>query len=218
MAHRLYLAMNNQAAYNTWAKTYDTVRNQTRDVEARAIRQMLVDISFEEAIEIGCGTGKNTEWLATKAAHVTAVDFSVEMLAHARTKIASEKVHFQQADITQEWGFVASPVDLVTCSLILEHIQDLGFVFRQASRALKPGGLFYVGELHPFKQYQGSKARFDKDSGTFVLDCFTHHLSDYMAAALQNGFSCVDLQEWFDDEDRNSLPRIVSFVFRNGSY
>lgn len=166
--------MNIQTAYNAWAKTYDAVRNETRDAEAAIIRQLLADASFANVIEIGCGTGKNTEWLATKATQVTAVDFSEEMLAKARAKTDRANVRFQQADITEEWRFVAQPTDLVTCSLILEHIADLGFVFRQASRALVPGGMFYIGELHPFKQYQGSKARFDNGSSVFELECYTH--------------------------------------------
>ena len=66
--------MNVQTAYNTWAETYDAVLNKTRDVEATAIRCLLADAAFAEAIELGCGTGKNTEWLAAKATHLTAVD------------------------------------------------------------------------------------------------------------------------------------------------
>ena len=206
--------MNIQAAYNTWAETYDAVLNKTRDAEAAVIRQLLAEVNFAEVIEIGCGTGKNTEWLAAKAAHITAVDFSAEMLGKARAKIASDKVRFQQADITLEWHFVSRPTDLVTCSLILEHIQDLGFVFEQAGRALKPDGLFYLGELHPFKQYQGSKARFEHGNGVFELDCFIHHVSDYMVAARQNGFRCVELRECFDDDARTSIPRILALLFR----
>ena len=132
--------MNIQAAYNAWSATYDDVLNKTRDLEAVAIRQLLAEISFSEVIEIGCGTGKNTEWLAGKAATIIAVDFSTEMLAKAMAKITARNVRFHQADIAHEWDFAVAPVDLVACSLILEHIQHLDFVFRQAAKALKPGG------------------------------------------------------------------------------
>ncbi|MDB5235614.1 MAG: methyltransferase type 11 [Hymenobacter sp.] len=209
--------MSIQSAYNAWSETYDTVLNKTRDLEAVAIRRMLAAISFAEVIELGCGTGKNTEWLATTAAHVTAVDFSTEMLSKAQAKNAGANVHFQQADITKEWRFASSPVDLITCSLILEHIQELGFVFQQANRALKAGGLFYIGELHPFKQYQGSKARFDNGRGAVELECFTHHVSDFMEGAIRNGFQCVQLREWFDDDNRAGIPRILALVFQKSS-
>ena len=206
--------MNIQAAYNAWSATYDDVLNKTRDLEAIAIRQLLAEISFSEVIEIGCGTGKNTEWLAGKAATIIAVDFSTEMLAKAIIKITARNVRFHQADIAHEWDFAVAPVDLVACSLILEHIQHLGFVFRQAAKALKPGGWFYIGELHPFKQYQGSKARFENGNSVFEVQCFTHHVSDFTAAAAQNGFNCAIISEWFDDNDRAAVPRILALVFQ----
>ncbi|UOQ67275.1 class I SAM-dependent DNA methyltransferase [Hymenobacter volaticus] len=209
--------MNIQQAYNTWADTYDSVLNKTRDLEARAIRSILDTTNVAEIVELGCGTGKNTQWLATKATHVTAVDFSAQMLDKAKEKLQLPYVTFQQGDITQEWHFVDKPADLITCSLILEHIQDLTFVFKQAYQALQPNGLFYIGELHPFKQYQGSKARFDTATGgVFELECHVHHISDYTEGARQNGFTCVTLQEWFDEENRAGIPRIASFLFRKG--
>uniref|UniRef100_UPI0035CA3A52 class I SAM-dependent methyltransferase n=1 Tax=uncultured Hymenobacter sp. TaxID=170016 RepID=UPI0035CA3A52 len=124
--------MNIEQAYNSWADTYDSVPNKTRDLEAHAIRTVLHDVNVLEIVELGCGTGKNTEWLATKAAHVTAVDFSAQMLGKAKEKLQLPAVTFQQGDITKPWHFVDKPADIVTCSLILEHIQDLNFVFAQA--------------------------------------------------------------------------------------
>jgi ubiquinone/menaquinone biosynthesis C-methylase UbiE len=206
--------MDNKTAYNTWADNYDTVLNKTRDIEALALRQTLASAAFSDVLEIGCGTGKNTEWLITKAQHVTGADFSEEMLKKAKEKITSERVQFVQTDIRLEWQFAEKQFDLVTCSLALEHIQDIDFVFRQVRRVLKDGGLFYLGELHPFKQYQGSKARFDTEKGVVELECFVHHISDFFEASRSNRFECIDIQEWFDDYDRTSVPRLVSMVFR----
>ncbi|ELR70645.1 Methyltransferase type 11 [Fulvivirga imtechensis AK7] len=206
--------MKNQQGYNSWAATYDTVINKTRDLEARALRDVLADIPISRALELGCGTGKNTSWLAEKVASLTSVDFSEEMLNKAKEKVRAAQVNFKQADLTKPWNFVEAPVDLITFSLVLEHIEDLDNIFTQASSVLKPGGALYICELHPFKQYKGSKARFETDEGTFVLDCFTHHISDYITPALKYGLSCDHLAEWFDEDDRNGIPRLVSFLFR----
>lgn len=75
------------------------------------------------------------------------------------------------------------------------------------------GGLLYLGELHPFKQYQGSKARFDTGAGVFELECFVHHVSDYFKAAHHNRLSCIKLNEWFDEDDHTRLPRLLTMVF-----
>ncbi len=198
--------MRVQAAYNKWASTYDAVPNKTRDLEARALQQVLAPLSFASVLEIGCGTGKNTDWLATRATKVTAVDFSAAMLEAAKAKVVNHNIAFQQADITTEWDFVTSPADLITCSLILEHVPNLDLVFQQASRALRSGGFFYVGELHPFKQYLGSQARFETETGRVKIEAFIHHASEYMAAARSNGLACVEFRELFDDEGQATTP------------
>ncbi|AYA37149.1 class I SAM-dependent methyltransferase [Hymenobacter oligotrophus] len=207
--------MNVQQAYNAWSGSYDTVENKTRDLEARAIRATVPGARVANALELGCGTGKNTEWLAGVAQQLTAVDFSAEMMQQARQKLPLPHITFRQANITEPWHFAADAAfDLISCSLILEHIADLGPVFAEAQRVLRPGGLFYVGELHPVKQYTGSKARFDTGAGqVFELECYVHHVSDFTEAARQHGLRCQRLQEWFDADDRSTPPRIVSFLF-----
>ena len=105
--------------------------------------------------------------------------------------------------------------DLITCSLVLEHIENLDFVFQQARKVLKSGGLFYIGELHPFKQYQGSKARFETETGTFELECFVHHISDFFDAAKKNNFEIIELKEWFDGDKKTQMPRLLTLIFIN---
>ncbi len=206
--------MNNQEAYNAWSKSYDSVKNNTRDVEAKALRETLSAESFDNVLEIGCGTGKNTTWLLTKAKNVVGADFSNEMLAKAKSKINADNVEFVQTDVRETWNFADQSFDLITCGLILEHIENIDFVFNQANAKLKTDGLFYIGELHPFKQYNGTKARFETDNGRFELECFTHHVSDYFDAAKNNGFDCVSINEWFDDNDRTAIPRILTMIFK----
>src|SRR3990170_8137790 len=97
--------MNTQQAYNKWAGSYDSIVNKTRDLEHVAAKHSLLKADFSKVLEIGCGTGKNTVWIAEKAKEVVAVDFSEEMMNIARQKITSEHVQFRQADITTTWNF-----------------------------------------------------------------------------------------------------------------
>ncbi|MEJ8755527.1 class I SAM-dependent methyltransferase [Pontibacter sp. H259] len=203
-----------QKAYNSWASQYDTNQNKTRDLEGEALQTILSTIDFERVLEIGCGTGKNTVWLQKKAQYVTAVDFSDEMLGKARGKITSDNVEFKQADITKDWDFSGGEYDLVTFSLVLEHIQNLDYIFKEAANSLKVGGYVYVGELHPFKQYTGSKARFETETGLQVLDCYTHNISDFTQAAKQHGFIVADINEHFDNNDRTQIPRILTILLQ----
>jgi ubiquinone/menaquinone biosynthesis C-methylase UbiE len=206
--------MSVQQAYNSWAEQYDTNLNKTRDLEAKTLRAALANIAFENCLEIGCGTGKNTVWLIEKANHITAMDLSEEMLAKAKEKISSDKVQFVQADITKDWTFTNGLYDLVSFSLVLEHIEDLDQIFKKVSAALQSGGHVYIGELHPFKQYTGSKARFDTEKGTQVVQCFNHHVSDFIQSAKKYGLQPADINEYFDDDKRNEIPRILMILLK----
>jgi ubiquinone/menaquinone biosynthesis C-methylase UbiE len=206
--------MSVQKAYDNWSGQYDTNINKTRDLEAMALRETLSGIAFNNCLEIGCGTGKNTEWLLTKAKNITAVDLSTEMLAKAKEKINSGKVNFIQADILQDWNFTDKKYELVSFSLVLEHIENLEPVFNKVSKIIAAGGYVYIGELHPFKQYAGSKARFTTDEGEQVVSCFNHHLSDFIQAAKKYDFSVVAINEYFDDDNHTTIPRILCMVLK----
>lgn len=207
--------MNTQQAYNIWSEQYDTNENKTRDLEAISLRAHIKGKQFEHCLEIGSGTGKNTEWLITQAQKVLAVDLSEEMLSKAKQKINASNVTFVQADITQDWSFTnGNQFDLATFSLVLEHIEDLEEIFAQLNKVIQPNGIVYIGELHPFKQYNGSKARFETSEGVQVVTCFNHHITDFVNAAKNNGFELININEYFDDNNKNVIPRILTLLFK----
>ena len=206
--------MTIEKAYNIWAGQYDTNKNKTRDLDHKSTVQTLKEYNFKNVIELGCGTGKNTSYLLTRAEKVLALDFSQEMLNIAKEKIIDPCVSFQKADITKKWKVNDSFADLITSSLILEHIEDLDFIFTEAFTKLKPKGLFFISELHPFKQYLGTKARYEDEDSIKELTTFTHHISEYINSAKRNNFKLLELKEWFDNETETKVPRLISFVFQ----
>ena len=208
--------MQVQQAYNVWAAQYDTNQNRTRDLEGEALRTTLASIPFTRCLEVGCGTGKNTVWLIERANQLTSVDLSEEMLARAREKVDSPKAEFIQADIKQDWEFTDRKYDLVCFSLVLEHIEDLEPVFCETARVLSPGGWAYVGELHPFKQYLGTKARFDTPQGQQLVECYNHHISDFVQAAKKYSLQLIDFNEHFDERGSTAAPRVLTLLFRKG--
>jgi SAM-dependent methyltransferase len=207
--------MNTQEAYNQWSKTYDEVVNKTRDLEGVALREILGQKKFEYVLEIGCGTGKNSIWLIEKAKFLTSVDLSNEMLAKAKEKIKAENINFVQADITENWYFAnENQFDFICFSLVLEHIENLEPIFEKVYQNLQSGGFLYIGELHPFKQYNGTKARFETESGIEIVDCFNHHISDFIENGLNLGLKLLKFEEYFDENDRNGFPRILALLFK----
>jgi len=205
--------MSIRDAYNEWSAIYDSNLNRTRDLDAELMRQLLSNRRFESVIEIGCGTGKNSVFLAEIADQLLALDFSEQMLAQARRKVTAPQVRFAQADITATWPSGDASANLVTCNLVLEHIEDLDAVFAEAARVLRPGGWFVVHELHPFKQYGGTKARFERGAEIVEVDVFVHHVSDFLSAAKRSGLTLQQLDERWHADDAEKPPRLLALVF-----
>lgn len=206
--------MKVQQAYKEWASTYDSDHNLTRDLDQKVTHDTLVNMRFDSVVEIGCGTGKNTALLATIAKRVHAIDFSEAMIARAKQKSHFDNVTFTVADITQQWPCADQTADLVSCNLVLEHIRDLSFIFAEAARVLINGGQLFISELHPFRQYAGVQARFDRDDKTTMIDAFVHNITDFTAAAAQSSLLLESIKESRHQEDAGKPPRLISFLFK----
>ena len=206
--------MSIEKSYNIWANQYDTNKNKTRDLDKKSTIKTLSKYNFECVLELGCGTGKNTKWLLEKAKRIIGLDFSQGMLNKATEKISDKRVVFKKTDLTKNWKIDNEFADLITCSLTLEHIENLNHIFNQGNLKLKKNGLFFISELHPFKQYSGSKARYETENGTKELEVYIHHISEYIDEAKNNGLELVEMKEWFDENNKNGLPRLISFVFK----
>ncbi|RMG68489.1 MAG: class I SAM-dependent methyltransferase, partial [Calditrichaeota bacterium] len=207
-------SMTIQAAYQKWSATYDRDPNRTRDLDAEVVRQLLGEQKLGTVLEMGCGTGKNTAFLARHSELVAAVDFSPAMMQQALSKIAAGRVVFLQADIAAPWPFRSRCADLVTFSLVLEHLEALEVAFGEAFRVLKPQGRLLVSELHPFRQYLGVQARFGDGEKQVKIPAFVHHLSDYLHAGRACGFQLEDLQEWWHPTDTQGPPRLLTLQWR----
>ena len=208
--------MNVLEAYDEWSRTYDDDRNLTRDLDEDVMRQTFNGASYQAVLEIGCGTGKNTALLTEIANRVEAIDFSEAMIARARGRSSARNLKFTVADLTEPWPVADSTIDLISCNLVLEHIADLSFIFAEAARVLIQGGHFFVCELHPFRQYQGTKASFQRHAQPHIIDAFVHDITDFIDAARNNNLGLKTIEEWRHEEDRDQPPRLISFLFEKG--
>lgn len=210
-------AVNTQSAYTSWAPNYDTDVNLTRDLDREVSARMLGDKRYALTVEAACGTGKNTPFFASVSDSVLALDFSLGMLSVARQRVRETNVKFQQNDLLETWPCADEAAALVSCNLVLEHIENLQHIFNEAARVLAVGGTFFVSELHPHKQYLGSQARFvDAQHIETRIEAFVHHLSDYLHAAEAANLTLEKIEEsWHPKEmGQNKPPRLISFIFR----
>lgn len=200
--------------YSDWSTTYDSDRNLTRDLDRTVTQRLLSEARFKTILEIGCGTGKNSAFLAGRAQWLHAMDFSPGMILKARQRLQASNVSFTLADLTHPWPCAPAFADLIACNLVLEHIAGLPPVFWQAQRALSVGGRLFISELHPFRQYQGTQANFQRAGAPVQIPAYVHNISDFLDAAAGAGLSLDYLKEWRHPEDEGKPPRLVTLLFK----
>jgi ubiquinone/menaquinone biosynthesis C-methylase UbiE len=205
------------AAYDRWAETYDTDPNRTRELAGEVLRQVELPIAGSDIVEIGCGTGLNTEWLATQAASVTALDFSEKMLRQAAARVQNPRACLIQHDVCKPWPLANDAADVIVAMLILEHVEHLQLVFAEAARVLRPNGQLFICELHPMRQLMGGQAQFSntQTGERELVAAFLHNVSDFVNVGLAAGFELAHLDEWRDaGAPSQELPRLLSLTFR----
>jgi SAM-dependent methyltransferase len=98
----------------------------------------------KRVLDIACGEGYGSAFLATRAAHVTGVDLSAEIIAHARKRYgAAPNLEYVEGRCEAIPAADAS-VDLLISFETLEHIPAPEMLADEAKRVLKPDGLFVV--------------------------------------------------------------------------
>ncbi len=174
--------------YRAWAENYDQPGNGLIDLEQPVVQDILDSLPRGTALDAACGTGRHTEYLASLGHEVIGMDSSPEMLAAARAKIPGGD--FRQGDLHQ----LPAPdrcADLVVCALALTHVPDLAPVFAEFARVLRPGGHLVISDSR--SDWPVVQALPGGDFG--YLPHRSHHASDYLAAALPQGFQVRRCQE-----------------------
>jgi ubiquinone/menaquinone biosynthesis C-methylase UbiE len=204
------------AAYDLWAATYDLDRNITRDLDARVVRQAQLAIADRDVLELGCGTGKNTIWLAKDAKSVTALDFSFAMIARAREHVRSAHVRFVEHDVRIAWPVSDSSVDVVVSNLVLEHVENLVPIYAEVARVLKRPGQFFLCELHPERQHHGGRAEFVHPATGIAVSvpAYVHTVAEIVNSGLAVGLTVRHIGEHTEPGvPVDASPRLLSVLF-----
>jgi SAM-dependent methyltransferase len=154
-----YLAVN-RAVWDEW--TPINYRSAFYDVDgfrAGGVRlpayeiEEVGDVAGRDLLHLQCHFGLDTLSWARLGARVTGVDFSEQAIAHAR-QLASELGHparFVRCDVLELPTHLQGDFDVVyTSHGVLGWLPNLDRWARVIAHFLRPGGIFYITELHPF--------------------------------------------------------------------
>jgi SAM-dependent methyltransferase len=158
----------------------------------------LPDVSGKTLLHLMCHFGMDTLSLARLGARVTGVDFSSEAinLAQALAKTVGIEATFVCSDVYDTPKHVKEKYDVVfTSGGVLTWLPDLKRWARVISTLLKPGGLFYIREFHPFASifddeditglsvkypyFQGKSPLMFESEGSYASDAKTGMMKAY---------------------------------------
>lgn len=111
------------------------------------VTRLLPDMSGQRVLEVGCGRGDFSIWLAGKYADakVTGVDFSEAAIATAQKRAAAcgSRAEFKVGD-AEALSFADSSFDCVISCECMEHVPHPEQMAREIHRVLRAGGSFIL--------------------------------------------------------------------------
>ena len=126
-------------------------------VESQALLRVAGTIANLRVLDVGSGTGRFTAELQQRGAEVVAVDNDLAMVSVTRTKHISPIVIGDAAHLP----FASGSIDVAFAVTVCEFVDDVGAVFAELARVVRPNGQFVVGSLNPRSPWGlVSRARF----------------------------------------------------------
>lgn len=108
-------------------------------------------IQNKSVLDVGCGTGRWSRYLASKAAKIEAIDPSKAVFSAAHLLGENENVRISKAGV-DTIPFEDNSFDFVFSLGVLHHIPDTALAMRRCVEKLKPNGYFLVYLYYDFEQ------------------------------------------------------------------
>lgn len=117
--------------------------------EGASLLGLLPPVGGKRVVEMGCGFGHLSRWLADAGAgSVVGIDLSEKMLAAARAATDDPRVTYRRADL-DTLELEAESADLIVSSLTFHYVEDFPRLAGMLYRALTPSGDLVFSVEHP---------------------------------------------------------------------
>ena len=90
-------------------------------------------------LEVGAGGGSLVQWMASRGAHVTAIDIDTRFIE----QLASDTIDVRRVDLRAD-ALPQGEFDLVHARLVLEHLTDRRQILDRLAATLRPGGWIVI--------------------------------------------------------------------------
>ncbi len=204
--------------YDLWSEYYDREANPLIETEEPLVEKILDELYFTNVLDVGTGTGRWSLKLAQRDARVTAIDQSPNMLTAAKdaATVQGVDIDFHQLSLTDEFPFQPGQFDLITCMLMLSHIDDLTAAFTKFHTFLEPAGKLLFSVFHPDALSFGWRTAFPRPGILHGLHNSSNSRADYIKALVDSGFHILkflDIPAYqTPPEYLPDLPQPVNFL------
>jgi SAM-dependent methyltransferase len=139
------------ARYDHVADSYAAEFGAADDPVSKTVLALVGPVAGQRVLDIACGHGRLTRELASLGARVTGIDVSAALIAKARAAEVQRSlgITYVVADIARWEPQEPASFDAVTCNFGLSDIDELTGSAAAVAAALRPGGIFAFGILHP---------------------------------------------------------------------
>lgn len=170
-------------------KRYIQVRDQGSSrnemIEERSFSILVDDVTGALCLDLGCGYGHYSEFLAQRGARVIGIDKAPLMIQEAKERLSSQyDISYLINDI-EEVSYPDGTFDLIISNLVLHYVKDISSLLSRTHKWLKKGCCFVFTVEHPT-----FTANLIQDPQQW-LDPQTHEgwiVSNYFASGERHGF------------------------------
>lgn len=191
----------------------------------RAVAHLATPVGGRSVLDLECGDGKLTRWLAVHGAGVTGVDGSVEAIEAARQRESREShgISYLVGDPEDLYMIEDSAFNEVVCNLSLARMESLAAVIAEVARIITLGGRFVFSIGHPCFELEllgstedtkGKDEYFAEGIRDSLGDSIQHRtLATYINAVAARGFTVRRvLEKPADKKDVLDRPEFESWL------
>ncbi|WP_309496520.1 methyltransferase domain-containing protein [Sulfurovum sp.] len=146
----------------------------------------------KQALDIACGMGRHSKYLASEGFEVDALDISSTAIESLQ---GLENINAKEVDF-DTYTLEENKYDLIVCTYFLERS-----LFPQIEKALRVGGIF----IYETYLYHPDNSKIPSNR-TFLLEVGELEL------AFNDRFDLIHLQEWWDEDYDGSKTMKASMV------